>query len=124
MQIRSYPDKTYICDGEVQRTVSQYAAFRDRVFWRSGVVVLGCIAGIVVGGFLGISTLVWAFAALIGIAFIVVLGLVSYTPRPTCPRCCSRMKSRYVKRSRGPDRDLFLICDHCKVYADAHISGD
>ena len=124
MQIRTYPDKNYICDGEVQRVVSQYAAFRDRVFWRSGVVVLGCIAGIVVGGFLGISTLVWAFAALIGIAFILVLALVCYPPRPPCPRGKSRMKRRYSKRSRGPSDDLFLVCDHCKVYADAHISRE
>jgi hypothetical protein len=124
MQIRSYPDKSYICDGEVQRAVSQYAAFRDRVFWRSGVLVLGCIAGIILGGFIGIPHLVWAFAAVIGIAFILVIVLVSYTPRPICPRCNSRMKRRHSKRSRGPSDDLFFVCDHCKVYADAHLSRE
>jgi hypothetical protein len=124
MQIRSYPDKSYICDGEVQRTVSQYAAFRDRVFWRSGAVVLCCITGIIISGFIGIQNLVWAFATLIGIAFILVLALVSYTPRPSCPRCNTRMKRRYTKRSRGPSDDLFLVCDPCKVYADAHTTRE
>lgn len=124
MQIRSYPDKSYICDGEVQRALSQHAAFRDRVFWRSGIVVLGCIAGIILGGFIGIPHVVWAFAALIGIAFFLMIALVSYTPRPACPRCGSRMKRRYTKRSRGPSDDLFLVCDPCKVYADAHLSRE
>ena len=70
-------------------------------------------------GFIGIPHLVWAFAALIGIAFIFVLALVSSTPRPICPRCNARMKRRYSMRSRGPSDDLFLVFDHCKVYADA-----
>lgn len=124
MQIRSYPDKSYICDGEVQRALSQYAAFRDRVFWCSSVVVLGCIAGIILGGFISFPNLIWIFAAFIGIAFILVLALVSYTPRPICPRCNYRMKRRYTKRSRGPSNDLFLVCDHCKIYADAHLSRE
>jgi len=124
MQIRSYPDKSYICDGEVQRIVSQYAAFRDRVFWRCGIVVLGCIAGIILGAVIGMPHVVWAFAAAIGIAFFLVIALVSYTPRPACPRCSSYMKRRYTKRSRGPTDDLFLVCDHCKVYADAHVSRE
>jgi hypothetical protein len=124
MQIRSYPDKSYICDGEVQRALSQHAAFRDRVFWRSGILALGCIVGIILGGFLGLPHLVWAFAVLIGITFILLIALVSYTPCPTCPRCSSRMKRRYTKRSRGPNDDLFLVCDHCKVYADAHLSRE
>jgi hypothetical protein len=124
MQIRSYPDKRYICDGEVQRTVSQYAAYRDRVCCYSGVLVLGCIAGIILSGFIGIPNLVWALVALIVIAFILVLTLVSWGPHPTCPSCNTRMKRRYTKRSCGPSDDLFIVCDSCKIYADGHTSRE
>jgi hypothetical protein len=124
MQIQSYPDKSYICDGEIQRTVSRYVAFRDRFFWRSGVVMFGCIAGVIISRLIGIPNLVWGFVALIGIVFILVLALVYYTPRPLCPHCGIRMKRRYTKRSRGPSDELFIVCDSCKIYADAHTTRE
>jgi hypothetical protein len=124
MQIRSYPDKSYTCDGELQKTVSQYAAFRDRFSWQCLVVVFGCIVGIVIGGSLVVTTLVWFFTAFIGIIFIILIFFDFYNPRPACPRCTCRMKSQYVRKIRGSGRDLFFICDPCKIYADAHVSRD
>ncbi len=124
MQIRSYPDKDYTCDGKVQRTVSQHAVFRERVFRRFILGIIGSFASIFVCGFLGIDLLVWILMGFAGTAFVVVLALISYTPRPACPRCRSRMQRRYIKRKQGPGGDLFLICAACKIDADAHHSRE
>ncbi len=124
MQIKSFPDKNYTLDVDTQVAASQFAVLRDRIFWVCLIVMFGSFAGMVINGLLGIELLVWVFAVLFGVALIVPLALVVYRPRTNCPRCGSRMKRRYAKRNREPGDDLFLVCDHCKIYADAHLARE
>ena len=86
--------------------------------------MFGSFAGVFISSSLGVKFLAWMFVVMIGAALVAPFALVAFSERAKCPRCRSPMKPRYVKRSRGPDRDLFIVCDHCKVYADAHVSGD
>jgi uncharacterized membrane protein len=123
MQIRTFPDKQYVCDGKSQRGVSESAAWRDRTFWRCFKVMVGSFFVIVLGGILGLELLCWVAAALFAAAFIVLFALALFEPRAICQRCHARMKRRWV-RGLGQGEDLFLVCDGCKVYVDAHCSRE
>lgn len=122
MQSRSYPDKRYTCDGISQRTLSQYATLRDRAFYRCGAVVLLLVAGIFISNYLGVKILTLVFTGMVAAVVVLMVVFVLHIPRVRCTRCSSFMKRRYMRRSKGPSEDLFLVCDHCKTYADAHQS--
>ena len=124
MQSRSYPDKDYTCDGIAQSALSEYATLRDRAFHRCGAVVLILVAAFFLSSYLGLKTLAWVIMGTIAALVILVIIFVTHTPRLRCTHCSSRMKRRYKNRSGGSGDDLFLVCNNCKTYADAHLSRE
>jgi hypothetical protein len=85
------------------------------------IVMFGSIVGVLICGMMGIDFIVWFFAILAGSALVVMFVLASWRPGVECTHCAKRMKPLYVGRSRGPGEDLFLVCNHCKVFVDAHV---
>lgn len=119
MQVRTYPDKQYTCDGKVQRSVSQFADLRCRMILGCVTLVAGSFVGFVLNGIRGVGLPTLVFTLWFGIAFVVLVSVLSLRPRAICPGCNSRMKPRYVN-GLGSGEDLLLVCDHCKIYADCH----
>lgn len=125
MQIRTYPDREYSCHGELQRKFSQHAEFKGRLLIRSLLVCTGLFLGALVTGYFGIDIVTRGLLALSGTMLLsMFVFMLLHRMRPKCPICDSRMKYQYVGQPRGPGEDLYIVCHHCKIYADTHSSRE
>ncbi len=124
MQIRTFPDTDYTCDGLIQQTLNRRALFRSQFIRYAIVGFIVLFVGILFCQYFQFEHLVWLFLGAEVIGLITVLGVLTNPPRLKCTTCGETLKRQYVKRGGGSDEDLFLVCHPCRRYADVHFSRE
>lgn len=124
VQIRSFPEKDYTCDGLIQQKLNQRARFRSGFirYYIVGFIVF--FAGILISQHFQFKLLAWLLLGVEVIGAILAMVILTQTPSLKCTKCGESLKRQYVKRGSGSDEDLFLVCHPCRRYADVHFSRE